>query len=83
MLLLTNVCCNFVYTECIQKLPRMDAAIRCYVAKRALSVRPLDAHQLDRQRDSRAKEAKGKTFFVATQLREIEKSGFVARLYQK
>ena len=48
MLLLTNVCCNFVYTECIQKSPRMDAAIRRYVAKRPLSVPTLDAHRLDR-----------------------------------
>jgi hypothetical protein len=34
-------------------------------------------------RDPRAKQAKPEQFFDGTTLREIEKSGFVAKLYQK
>jgi hypothetical protein len=35
------------------------------------------------QRDDRAKNAKPERFFDDTILKEIEKSGFVAKLYQK
>jgi hypothetical protein len=35
------------------------------------------------QRDPRAKEAKPEQFMDGTFLKEIEKSGFVAKLYQK
>ena len=35
------------------------------------------------ERDARAKNAKPEQFFDGTILKEIEKSGFVAKLYQK